>query len=108
MAELEYALVLGTNLARVVGSSPTAGTNNKTTPQLRCCFVVIDGLEPIKNPVIAGFVFRVYADLIPIFPLPKSSFLGIFIVKTPLSICASALSISMFSGKTIFLENGPQ
>ena len=26
VAELEYALVLGTNLARVVGSSPTAGT----------------------------------------------------------------------------------
>ena len=29
VAELEYALVLGTNLARVVGSSPTAGTNLK-------------------------------------------------------------------------------
>ena len=29
VAELEYALVLGTNLARVVGSSPTAGTKQK-------------------------------------------------------------------------------
>jgi len=46
--------------------------------------------------------------LMPILFFPFCCTLGIFIVKTPLSIWASAESISMFSGKTIFLENGPQ
>ena len=36
VAELEYALVLGTNLARVVGSSPTAGTIKKHRNKMRC------------------------------------------------------------------------
>ena len=52
------------------------------------------------------FCFNYYDIFTPTLPLP--SIFGIFMLKTPLSIWASALSISMFSGRTIFLEKGPQ
>ncbi len=90
-------------LADAYGLGPYGATRGSSTLPL--------GTIKTKNrPSINSgrfFVLEIYDIFTPIFPLPPS-FLGIFIVRTPLSIWASALSISMFSGKTIFLENGPQ
>ena len=55
VAELEYAHALGACFARIVGSSPTAGTNQKTA--LKAVFLMHLLRNFYSNFSGAGFIF---------------------------------------------------
>ncbi len=92
VAELAYALVLGTSPARGRGSSPLGSTLQSAQCKQKTALLAVFDYD---SWIAAFFVF-------------SREILGMLMVSMPLSIWASAALVSTFSGRTILRENGPQ